>query len=257
MTEKHELIENDLLIIPKPTFDKMLRAENCADVIALFMFYYSVAKWQETSTIKATTGFASKGIRISEERVQAAKKVLVQMNLIEDIRRKDSASGQVVAWYIKVKNSNYVHPPESPAVDEQSTLPLFHPVENPGTNALDIYKHKCLKDIKVEYLDFSKHLKDSILKNNPEAKITDAQVRKWADDVRLMIERDGRDLAKMKIVLDWSQSNDFWKANILSIGKFREKYDQLTAQMNRGKTPSLATRERGLPYEIKKRPANI
>jgi hypothetical protein len=73
-----------------------------------------------------------------------------------------------------------------------------------------------------------------------------------------MVERDGRELTKMKVVLDWSQNSDFWKANILSMGTFREKYDKLKMQSEqKNKKGSLIERERGLKYEVKKGPVNV
>ena len=263
MQEKHDFIENDLMIISKPTMDGFLRAENAVDVIALYMFYYSVAKWQDTNQVKATTGFAAQGLRISEKRVRAAKEYLKGLRLVEDIKRVDPGSGQVAAWYIRVKyiwNPAGVHPVDSGSMDGQTTLPFIHPVEKQGTNALNIYKDKCLKDIKEgPFFDFAVYLKNSILKNNAEAKITEKQVKDWAHDARLMVERDGRDLDKMKIVLDWAHITPFWIPNILSMGKFREKYDTLTMQMNGKKAakPSLLDRERGLKYEITKKPVNV
>lgn len=58
-------------------------------------------------------------------------------------------------------------------------------------------------------------------------------LQKWADEVRLAHERDGRDYNKLAKLVDWAQDNDFWQANILSAKKLREKYDILTGQANR------------------------
>lgn len=49
----------------------------------------------------------------------------------------------------------------------------------------------------------------------------------WLDAARLLVQKDGRDPAEAMRVLEWSQRNDFWKTNILSMPTFREKYDQL------------------------------
>ena len=59
-----------------------------------------------------------------------------------------------------------------------------------------------------------------------EPRITKA----WRDSARLLLDRDGRDHAEAMRVLDWSQASTFWRANILSMPKFREKYDQLRLQ---------------------------
>jgi hypothetical protein len=49
----------------------------------------------------------------------------------------------------------------------------------------------------------------------------------WRDSARLMLDADGRDFDKAMHLLDWTQKNTFWRKNILSMPKFREKYDQL------------------------------
>ncbi|RFA14578.1 hypothetical protein B7R21_06435 [Subtercola boreus] len=51
-------------------------------------------------------------------------------------------------------------------------------------------------------------------------------------------------LADARRVLLWSQSNDFWSKNILSMPKFREKFDQL-AMKSKGASGS-STLERNL-----------
>lgn len=56
---------------------------------------------------------------------------------------------------------------------------------------------------------------------------------KWRDAARLLFDRDQRPVPEVVRVLDWSQADDFWRSNILSVPKFREKYDQLKLQMDR------------------------
>lgn len=74
-------------------------------------------------------------------------------------------------------------------------------------------------------LDLAKHLYHRMLENNPEAKKPNFQV--WADHVRLMIERDNRKPEQIKNMIDWCQNDSFWKSNILSTKKLRDRYDQL------------------------------
>lgn len=69
----------------------------------------------------------------------------------------------------------------------------------------------------------------NILENNPEHKKPDLQ--KWADDVRLMMERDKRTKEQIEYLIDWVQKDSFWKSNILSISKLREKFDQLVMRV--------------------------
>lgn len=54
-----------------------------------------------------------------------------------------------------------------------------------------------------------------------------ASTTKARDAVRLMIDRDNRTPAQIEWVIRWCQADDFWKTNILSMPKLREKFDQL------------------------------
>lgn len=49
----------------------------------------------------------------------------------------------------------------------------------------------------------------------------------WRDAARLMLDRDGREPEKVRNLLRWSQADGFWRKNILSMPKFRQRYDQL------------------------------
>ncbi|MDF2910634.1 MAG: hypothetical protein K0Q56_1515, partial [Sporolactobacillus laevolacticus] len=47
---------------------------------------------------------------------------------------------------------------------------------------------------------------------------------KWANDIRLMMERDNRPYNEIDKVIDWCQDDAFWHKNILSTGKLREQF---------------------------------
>ena len=87
---------------------------------------------------------------------------------------------------------------------------------------------RTVEKIQPEHQAIAELLDTRIHENNPEAKpTTPKQLQNWANDVRLMVERDGRTIEQIRDVLEWSQQDDFWHVNILSMGKLREKYDQL------------------------------
>ena len=49
----------------------------------------------------------------------------------------------------------------------------------------------------------------------------------WANEIRLMRERDGRTLKDICELFKWANKDEFWSANILSPSKLRDKWDQL------------------------------
>jgi hypothetical protein len=59
--------------------------------------------------------------------------------------------------------------------------------------------------------------------------------KRWRDSARLMLDRDGRTEQQVIMAIDWCQGHEFWRANILSMPKLREKYDQLRLQATREK----------------------
>jgi hypothetical protein len=60
---------------------------------------------------------------------------------------------------------------------------------------------------------------------------------KWRDAARLLIDKDGRTEQQVHDAIDWCQDDEFWRANILSMPKLREKYDQLQKQAMRKSRP--------------------
>ena len=55
----------------------------------------------------------------------------------------------------------------------------------------------------------------------------------WRTQARLMIDRDGRTVEEITRIIDWVDGNDFWRANVLSLPKLRQKFDTLRLQAQR------------------------
>lgn len=81
-----------------------------------------------------------------------------------------------------------------------------------------------------EHMDLAERLKNLMLENKPNMK-TPSSLGQWANTIRLMIERDGREPEQIATVIDWCQKDKFWKLNILSGDTLREKFDRLELQM--------------------------
>ena len=66
----------------------------------------------------------------------------------------------------------------------------------------------------------------SLIKNlSPNVKTPD--FASWANEIRLMRERDGRTHKDICELFKWANEDEFWSANILSPSKLRDKWDQL------------------------------
>lgn len=108
-------IADELLIVDKRTIEHLFELENCADCVALYMFFYKTAKWQGTRSIKANDTYIRKCLGWGARKVTSTKKILESAELIKKVsRRKD---GKIVGHFIEVAyllNQNT----RNPLVDE-------------------------------------------------------------------------------------------------------------------------------------------
>jgi hypothetical protein len=63
---------------------------------------------------------------------------------------------------------------------------------------------------------------------SPKAK---GNLESWANEIRLMRERDGHSLAEIRSTFLWANADNFWRYNILSPAKLRDKFGDLDARM--------------------------
>lgn len=68
--------------------------------------------------------------------------------------------------------------------------------------------------------------------------IKKSNMQTWADDMRKLIEIDEVDKQLVKQVMDWVTQDSFWRTNVLSAKKLREKFMELAIKMNSEKRPA-------------------
>ena len=78
------------------------------------------------------------------------------------------------------------------------------------------------------YLKLAKYLFTKVKENNSKAK--EPNFQSWADDIRKLVELDKNTVEEVKEVIDWCQSNDFWKNNVMSASKLRKQFAKLWGQ---------------------------
>lgn len=80
-------------------------------------------------------------------------------------------------------------------------------------------------------------LLDLMQSNFPDSKaiqsLTPSKQKAWLNECRLLRESDKRTPEQIEEVIRFSQESTFWKANILSMPKLRQKWDTLWMQMKR------------------------
>ena len=184
---------------------------------------------------------------LSEAGIKKARNELVQAGLVEYVRgRKNSLAPKyrIVKLYrdtIRATTNQKSSPESTDKVAQKVTQTVAQKVAhkeltNTDSNLTNKNKRPRSKASRTyapteQPYRIAEHLYKRILEHQPDLRKPDLQ--KWADEVRLAHERDGRDYGKLNKLVDWAQDNDFWQANILSAKKLREKYDILTGQANR------------------------
>jgi len=73
---------------------------------------------------------------------------------------------------------------------------------------------------------------ESIRANNEKARTPDFQ--SWAGEIDKMIRIDGLTQPEIEAIIFWCQRDSFWKSNILSASKLREKFPQLWIKAKSG-----------------------
>jgi len=74
----------------------------------------------------------------------------------------------------------------------------------------------------------------------PKTKVKD--LRKWANDIRLMRESDAHTIKEIQAVFQWANADSFWRMNILSPSKLRKQFAALHARMA---NPGTSSKSRG------------
>lgn len=80
-----------------------------------------------------------------------------------------------------------------------------------------------------DQMSIAKFFVDKIRVNLPDFKTPNLE--QWANDVRMMIDIDGRTEEQIRYLIDWTQKDGFWWKNIMSVAKLRKQYDRLVAEV--------------------------
>jgi uncharacterized protein YdaU (DUF1376 family) len=161
-----------------------------------------------------------------------------------EFRSAHGARGAAARWN-KDKSPSNAHG-NAPAMPEQcpsNAAPLTPPLVKPyqskpsqsktfsseaGASDEQCSESTPRKEPSPEGIELAHLLRRLILENNPNAKNTDAQERKWAREADRMMRIDKRTSAEVREIIDFSQADSFWHQNILSMSTLREKFDTLT-----------------------------
>lgn len=178
---------------------------------------------------------------------------LIKMGLVEKKSRKnqDGSSSNLYILHLE-KGSENISPPSeriSPPSENGSLPPSenISPITNHSINQSINHINLSLqtktsatsptKKFSFTEMDLAmaKEMFARIQKLNPNHKQPNFEA--WANDIRLLSERDGKSHPEIIELFEWANQDRFWQANILSPRKLREKWDVLVLQRNRQAKP--------------------
>ncbi|MCY8971474.1 Replication protein O [Bacillus atrophaeus] len=134
--------------------------------------------------------------------------------------------------------------------DEEKKTVIEHKNDTKATqkhtikNDKNVKNEKNIKPSRLKYeicdMENAEYLFKEIQKNNPDAKKPNFE--KWANEFRLMRERDKRTDQQIKYLINWSQQDSFWKTNILSPASLRKQFDRLVTKIKSDKEQERANK---------------
>lgn len=118
-------------------------------------------------------------------------------------------------------------------------------------NEKNVKNEKNIKPSRLKYeicdMENAEYLFKEIQNNNPDAK--KPNLEKWANEFRLIRERDKRTDQQIKYLINWSQQDSFWKTNILSPASLRKQFDRLVTKIKSDKEQKKANKAPRLNVE--------
>ncbi len=108
--------------------------------------------------------------------------------------------------------------------------------ENPSCSDSKNPESKPVKYSVWDY-NFAERMQKDILDIAPNHNFNGASLKTWANEIRLLQERDRVEPFDIIKIWKWANSDPFWKTNILSPAKLRKQFTQLQLKMN--ETPKL------------------
>lgn len=248
-----------------PVFTGLLTEEHVEKIgPALWEFLWLIAKTTKETTENGETigivlgGRPIKNVEIAESlgtSLRSTERNISRLKKYGYIDTKRTPYGNI----FKVKKSKKFYKDrtaknggtkkrEPPNMDREPPLLVDRTAKN-GGNKEDI---KDIKDINTTrqkkydedstYFKMAKyfHEKVSVVANEAGIShlIKKSNMQSWADDMRKLIEIDQVDKHQAKQVMDWVTEDSFWKTNVLSAKKLRERFMELAIKMNADKKTS-------------------
>jgi len=140
---------------------------------------------------------------------------------------------------VTIRNYNTYQPMEPSSVDrelDRQRTGIGQPKDTYKNEKNIKNVKKTSKPLPPEASRLGDVLANLIFQNNPKHSELNGKrestIARWADDIDKLNRLDGQSWEDIERIIAWSQADDFWKLNILSGKKLREKFNQLMPKAN-------------------------
>ena len=195
----------------------------------------TINRLEELDLLISTTEF-------NQMKVDKTKWYTINYEALENLDFTTAKNDSPSAQNEQTNSSNWAEPSAQNEQTNNQEIPQEIPTKDNSTSGKDFPPAQKGKR-KFVYTDDDLRAANwifGLIKNlSPNVKTPD--FASWANEIRLMRERDGRSHKDICELFKWANQNEFWASNILSPAKLREKWDQL--EIKRNASPNVKRKE--------------
>ena len=203
--------------------------------------------------------------------VQVVRRVLTYLEKTARINKQTTNQGTIITIckyeeYQLSKNDDQQATNKRPTNDQQTTNNIINKVISKEINNEEITSPRACARTRVDQkkykysqwdIEISETLKAMVIETNPNSvAIKKLDLEMWANEFRLMRERDKIEESTIEKVCNWIYRSDFWRPVIQTPKSLRKHWDKITGQMSRnGKKPIYEIAQEA-SYEVERRLQN-
>jgi phage replication O-like protein O len=221
----HTRIANEII-------EQVSRTDLNGTQIRILMVIWRYTYGFQRKTYEISLAFMAEAINSSRSHVDKELTTLIERKIVSVVG-VGPRRGRILSF-----NKNYEEWQGRPVEEEPKLVPI---------KSDDAEKKKTRKTKKYDeestYFKMATYFHDKVSAVAQEAGVphlvAKANLQSWADDFRKLLEIDEVDKRLAKEVMDWVTTDSFWKTNVLSAKKFRERFGELAIKMKAAQKPKL------------------
>lgn len=188
-------------------------------VLAIWRYTYGFSR--KDTKYGMSINYLASLIDAGRSQVDRELKKLIEQNIIKE-KGTDEKGARILSFQKNYKEWG-----------KQEVAPAPVEIEKSSSNKKPKYgeDNTYLKMAKYFHERISAVAKDA----GVEHLIVKANLQRYADDFRKLVEIDGATKRQVKDVIDFATNDPFWRTNILSAAKLRKQFLQLSVKMNSDK----------------------